>query len=303
MMQSIQNSIVMERVIDALFAVVGRRTLGSHALKVIQTVLSKLRPTYSFLNDVIVHDDLLSQDSVRVTIAPAFDTVEPQNVGTAVETLIEVMYLNLVETTSDEVGLYFITELKGHLGDQILDALRDRGVKLEHIQQLQHQQHQNGELQQPEHIVEQEEEPELSYSWETVSSWKYDDNVCMLYNSQGALLDTIQLDLLIEDYVRRVGETRNRDARKPMVQTILQVTAQDDAFLEMLKERDIDVEYAMTLLHISQQKLQTMIQKLLQLEMLQYVSDNEVKLTEKGLHYLRDRDDEPPHRSLNGPLA
>ncbi len=45
---------------------------------------------------------------------------------------------------------------------------------------------------------------------------------------------------------------------------------------------------AVTLLHISRQKFDTMIQKLLQLEMLQYLSDNEVKLTEKGLQYLSD---------------
>jgi hypothetical protein len=114
-------------------------------------------------------------------------------------------------------------------------------------------------------------------------------------------LDTIQLDLLIEDYVRRVIETEDTEA-KPTVQTILRVTEQDDAFLEMLKERDIDVEYAMTLLHISQQKLQTMIQKLLQLEMLQYISNNEVKLTEKGLRYLLKKDEGDTHESLKGPL-
>lgn len=301
-MQQVQNSLMMNRVIEGLFTVVARRTLDSHALKVIQTVLSKLTPTYSFLTHIVVHDDILSQGCVKVTIDPAFDAVEPKQVGIAVETLIQVMYIDLVKTTSDEVGLYFITELKRHLGDQILDALRDRGVNLERIQQFQHLQHQIGEPRQREPVVEEEIEPEPSYTWETVSSWKYDDNVCMLYDSQGTLLDTIQLDLLIEDYVRRVIETTERDT-KPTVQTILQVTEQDDAFLEILKERDIDVEYAMTLLHISQQKLQTMIQKLLQLEMLQYISENEVKLTEKGLRYLLERDENNPHESFNGPLA
>lgn len=303
-MRTVQNSILMTRVIEALFAVVGRRTLDSHAIKVIQTVLKKLEPTFDFLENVVVHDEYFSQDGVRVTIDPQFDTVERTTVGKAVDTLIQVISLNLMETADNEVGLYFITELKGHLGDQILDDLRDRGVNLESLQQANSLQYQ---MKEPEVLQpftsEKEEELEASYSWAKVSSWKYDNNVCMLYDDSGKLLDTIQLDLLIEDYVRRVVETADKEA-KPMVQTILQVTEQDDVFLEMLKDRDIDVEYAMTLLHISQQKLQTMIQKLLQLEMLQYLSDNEVKLTEKGLKYLLEKDDEDgTHESLNGQLA
>jgi Mn-dependent DtxR family transcriptional regulator len=45
-----------------------------------------------------------------------------------------------------------------------------------------------------------------------------------------------------------------------------------------------------------------MIQKLLQLEMLQYISDNEVKLTEKGLQRLNNKEKDESHESLNGPL-
>lgn len=303
MISVVQNSILMTRVIDGLFAVVGRRTLDSHAIKVIQTVLKKLEPTFGFLDNIIVYDEFFSKEGVRAKINPAFDTVEPHEVGKAVDALIQVVYMDLVRTEGDEVGLYFITELKGHLGDQILDALRDRGVKLEPIQQSQHLQHQMGEPGQHEPLTgELEEESEPSYSWETVSNWKYDNNVCMLYDNSGKLLDTIQLDLLIEDYVRRVAETVDKET-KPTVQTILRVTEQDDVFLEMLKEKDIDVEYAMTLLHITQQKLQTMIRKLLQLEMLQYITDNEVKLTEKGLRYLHEKNVDGPHESLNGPLS
>jgi hypothetical protein len=303
MMPVVQNSILMSRVIEGLFAVVGRRTLDSHAIKVIQTVLKKLEPSFGFLENIVVHDELFSQEGIKMTIDPRFESINRADVGKAVNALVQVISMDLVKTAGEEVGLFFITELKGHLGDEILDDLRDRGVNLEHLQKDNHQLHQmkGSEIVQLPTEVE-EEELEAPYSWETVSSWKYDNNVCMLYDNSGKLLDTIQLDLLIEDYVRRVMETEDKGA-KPTVQTILQVTEQDDVFLEMLKERDVDVEYAMTLLHISQQKLQTMIQKLLQLEMLQYISDNEVKLTEKGLRYLLEKDENNPHESFNGPMV
>ena len=301
MIQVVQNSILMSRVIEGLFAVVGRRTLDSHAIKVIQTVLKKLEPTFGFLENVVIHDELFSQEGIRMTIDPRFDSVNRVDVGKAVDALIQVISMDMVKTAGAEVGLYFITELKGHLGDEILDELRDRGVNLDRLQRTNHQQHQMKIPEIAQTISEEEEVPEILYSWETVSSWKYDNNVCMLYDNTGKLLDTIQLDLLIEDYVRRVVETADEET-KPAVQTFLQVTDQDDVFLEMLKEQDIDVEYAMTLLHISQQKLHTMIQKLLQLEMLQYISDNEVKLTEKGLQHLLEKEKDESNESFNGPL-
>jgi hypothetical protein len=301
MMPVVQNSLMIRRVIEGLFTVVGRRTLDSHAIKVIQTVLKKLEPTYHFLDNVVIHDELFSHDGIKMTINPMFDEVNRAEVGKAVDALIQVISMDLVKTAGEEVGLYFITELKGHLGDEILDDLRDRGVNLDLLQKVNHQQHQAKAPEFVQTFSEEEEAQDMPYSWETVSSWKYDNNVCMLYDDSGKLLDTIQLDLLIEDYVRRVVETANEET-KPVTQSFLQVTAQEDAFLEMLKQRDIDVEYAMTLLHISQQKLHTMIQKLLQLEMLTYISDNEVKLTEKGLQHLLEKKTDESHESFNGPI-
>ncbi|MCX6671616.1 MAG: hypothetical protein NTX92_06825 [Euryarchaeota archaeon] len=70
--------------------------------------------------------------------------------------------------------------------------------------------------------------------------------------------------------------------------TMMKTTEKEQELLEMIRRRDTDVQSAVTLLHISRQKFDTMIQKLLQLELLQYLSDTEVKLTEKGLQYITD---------------
>jgi Mn-dependent DtxR family transcriptional regulator len=99
----------------------------------------------------------------------------------------------------------------------------------------------------------------------------------------------LQLDLIIEEYVERVTESQKQHELPSPKTTMMKMTEKEQELLKMIQRRDTDVVSAVTLLHISRQKFDTMIQKLLQLEMLQYLSDNEVKLTEKGLQYLSDQ--------------
>jgi hypothetical protein len=189
----------------------------------------------------------------------------------------------------NDVGLYFITEVKDHLGDVFVDELRQYGVNLEDIQREQHLRYQNKPTQPLPPSPPRKEPLEPEYTWDSVSTWKYDNNVCFLYDGQGKLLDTLYLDLIIEEYVERVTETRKDQQLRLPKTTMLHITGKENELLQIIRRRDTDVESAVNLLHISRQKFDTMIQKLLQLEMLQYISENEVKLTEKGLQYLSDR--------------
>jgi hypothetical protein len=289
-MSKIKNSILITRVIEALYAVVGRRTLDSFAVQILKTTIHKLDPKFDFLSSVHVRDDFFVEEGVKVDIKPVFDTIQPTKLGEAIDALIRVIYMELIETIGDDVGLYFITELKTHLGDQYIDELRICGVHFEVIQLEQHLRYQMKGITPAPPVFTEEEEPETpDYLWDTVSTWKYENNVCHLYDSDSKLLDTLHLDLLIEDYVERVVEPKKQQLVKTPKTTMLKVTEKDQELLEMIRRRDTDVESAATLLHISQQKLDSMVQKLLQLEMLRYVSDNEVKLTDKGLQYISEK--------------
>jgi hypothetical protein len=290
-MSQLKNTILITRVIEALFAVVGRRTLDSFAIQILQTTIRKLEKKFDFLRFISIHDDFFLDEGIKASIDEKFDTIEPSRFGEAIDALIRVIYLELTETVGDDVGLYFITELKDHLGDVYVDELRRCGVHLESIQTEQHMRYQMKERQPtpPLFPYPKEEVPEeTDYSWDTVSTWKYDNNICLLYDEQGKLLDTLQLDLIVEEYIERVTETKKHQTVSSPKTTMLKVTETEDELLEMMRRRDIDVQSAVALLHVSRQKLDTMIQKLLQLEMLQYISDNEVKLTDKGLQYLSD---------------
>jgi predicted DNA-binding protein (UPF0251 family) len=102
------------------------------------------------------------------------------------------------------------------------------------------------------------------------------------------LLDSLQLDLLIEDYVERVTESQKNPTMPSPKTMMLKLTEKEHELLSMMQHRDLDGESAVTLLHVSRQKFESMIKKLLQMEMLQYQSEKEVRLTEKGLQYLTD---------------
>jgi len=288
-MSKVNNSILITRVIEALFTVVGRRTLDSFAIQILKTTTKKLETKFDFLRFIKVHDDFFLEEGIKATIDSKFDTIEPARLGEAIDALVRVIYMELIETIGDDVGLYFITELKDHLGDLYVDELRGCGVHLDIIQMEQHMHYQMKGLQPvPPSFPEEEEQEESEYTWDTVSTWKYDNNVCLLYDGQGKLLDTLHLDLIIEEYIERVTETKKHQLVSSPKTTMLKVTEKENELLEMMRRRDTDVQSAMTLLHISRQKFDTMIQKLLQLEMMQYISDNEVKLTEKGLQYLSE---------------
>ena len=285
-MSHIKNTLLATKVFKALFAVVGRRTLDSFAIQILRTTLEKLKKRFDFLTSVTIDEDSFSHDGIQVRFSDEFDTIDSKRFAEAIDALIQVVYFELIQTIGVEVGLYFVTELKDHLGDIYFDELKERGVHFERIQEEQHSQMQMKGIQNQPPQPRKHEEPEPpQYTWDSVSTWKYENNVCMLYDEYGKLLDTLYLDLIIEEYVQRVTEAQMQPQHNSKKTTTMQITEKETELLEMIRRHDTDVQSAISLLHISQQKFDMMIQKLLQLELLQYVSDKEVKLTEKGLQY------------------
>ena len=57
-------------------------------------------------------------------------------------------------------------------------------------------------------------------------------------------------------------------------------------------ERDMDAETAQHMLGISKQELNNMIQKLSEMEMLQYVSFDTIEITETGIGYITRKENE-----------
>ena len=127
------------------------------------------------------------------------------------------------------------------------------------------------------------EERLLEYAWNDVSTWEYDNDVAILYKSDGSLLDKLHLDEVVEDYVNRY--TKYQEPQTPET-TLFDVSQKEYEFLETLYTRDMDMKLAIGLLNISENDLNTIVNKFLELEMLERVTDSEVKLTQKGILWL-----------------
>ena len=60
--------------------------------------------------------------------------------------------------------------------------------------------------------------------------------------------------------------------------------------LKMLHARDVDIETATDILNVTEKQLNNMVRKLLTLEMLHYISVDEVALTDNGLNHLETKE-------------
>lgn len=288
-MSELKNSDIMRGVIKAVVAVVGRRTLGSYTIKIVKTVTTKLQKEYDFLKNITIHDAFYSENNDVVTVSSEIDSIEPKTIGNAIDAFLREVYLQL----DDEAGLYFINEFKECIGEEFVMQIRSLGVNLERIQLEQHELYSPKERKNapPATNIEEkttekkqkEDEGPLDYTWRDVSTWKYDNNVCTLYKSDGSPLDTLHLDSLVEDYVNRYTKYKEPEQ---IISKMIEIDEKEYEFLETLYSRDLDIEMAMAMLQISKPEVDSMVDKFLESEMLQYVSDNEVKLTRKGILYL-----------------
>ncbi len=292
-MSELKNSDVIRGVIKAVVAVAGRRTLGSYTIKIVTTVTKALQKEYDFLKYVTIHDSFYSEENEIVTISYEINAIKPERIGKAVNAILREVYSQLDE----EAGLYFINEFKEYIGDEYVTKILRIGVDLDRIQSDQHELYNQKERKDDTSVSDikekpsaekpkeekQKEEPVLDYRWGEVSTWKYNNNVCTLYKSDGSLLDTLHLDSLVEDYVTRYTKYQEPEQT---TSKMIEVNEKEYEFLETLYSRDLDIDMAMVMLHISKPELETMVNKFIEHEMLQYESDTEVKLTRKGILYL-----------------
>lgn len=284
------NLTLMKRVMSTLHLVSGRRTSPGFSITVINTILKNIQREFEFLRYIETKDTPYTETGQTATISYKINRVDPYKIGTAVEKLIRIICMDLKE----DAGLYFINEFKENLGDEYTLDLISRGVNFDllesDIKKLYLLRKRSKTVHIPDATVEQKKKkltvPQkslLGYTWENVSTWKYENNICILYDSEGKELDRLSLDVIVKDYVRRLSEFDKllQDHDQP-----LDITEKEDEFLRLLYTRDMDIEFAIALLHISREELDAMVKRLLYIEILHYSAYDEIKLTEKGVNYL-----------------
>jgi predicted transcriptional regulator len=272
--------------------VASRRTSQTFAATVIGAIIKTLEQNYDFLRYINIENPEYTNSEIVINISNEIDTVEPTKIGTAVEAIIRIVYMDLVGKT----GLFFMKELKEQAGEQIITELRNYGVDLALLQTEQrymHRQHRKKKQQvQMKKIGEGMEHRDdvslLGYSWKNVGSWKYDplQKTCVLYSKEGRELDRLNLDTIIESYVTNLTE-EYEDPSGEYEEEIL-LSEKEIELLKMLHSRDMDAEVASVVLHVSKIEFEHIVKKLLQSELLHYVSYNEIELTEEGIRFLSE---------------
>jgi hypothetical protein len=132
----------------------------------------------------------------------------------------------------------------------------------------------------------------LGYSWKNVGSWKYDpmQKTCVLYSKEGKELDRLNLDTIIESYVTNLTEEYEDPSGE--YEEEVRLSDKEIELLRMLHSRDMDAEVASVVLHVSKIEFEHIVRKLIQSELLHYVSFNEIELTEEGIRFLTEAEKE-----------
>ena len=288
-MVEIRNSILLEAILTAVYNVASRRTSSKFADEAVGSTIKTLEGKYDFLKFVDITKEEINEGGFAVSVSSDIDTINPMIVGKAIEALIRVVYNDM----NEEAGLYFVNELKENAGKEITSKIIDCEVDLEQLQLEQHYSYRRKErkraiaeatrMGKPTH-----KRPEnlIGYTWGKVSHWKHQpgSKYCTLYDKEGNILDRLNLDRIIQNYVERLSGHIDVDPRE--IEKEIDIYEKEYALLQLLLERDMDAETAMHKLKISREELNNIIRKLSQMEMLQYTDFHTVELTDVGIGYL-----------------
>jgi len=288
-MSKLNNSELLEGIFKALYTTAGRRTTQGFAIAVLGAITKTLEQRYDFLKNVFFHPEGRFEDVV--VIDSKVNSVNPVVIAKTIEIIVQIVYMDLKE----KAGLYFIKELMRNAGDNVISNLRDIGVDLELLQlqqlYLYKRQSKASKTGYDRKQAQLDNISLLGYSWDKVSTWKYDtDNkICIIYNKDGKELDRLNLDTIVKNYIDNLKDnsaTKMIDENKEETRSV-KLTEKELDLLKIIRSRDIDFESVSELLQISQNDLNFVINKLLKFDLLHYISSDEVALTEIGLEYLK----------------
>lgn len=294
-MGDIKNSVLLENVIKAIYTVATRRTTSKFADETLGSTIKTLEGKYDFLKYVNIDQKGFSSGGYAISVSSDIDVIHPVRVGKAIESIIRVIYNDL----NEEAGLYFITELKQHAGGEITKGIVDCEVDLDQVQIEQHYSYRRRERKKAIQKAVREGKPSkkqpenmLGYTWGKVAKWKHEPNskYCTLYDNDGKVLDRLNLDRIVQNYVEKLSGYAEKDPSEIEKET--RILEKEYDLLNLMLKRDMDAETAMHYLKVSKEELSNMIRKLSEMEMLQYVDHETIEITETGINYLSKEKEE-----------
>jgi len=292
-MENWKNAVLLESVLKALYTVASRRTSDKMAEESIGSTVKTLEGKYDFFKYINTRKKDITQEGFSISVDPGINSVKPNNIGKAIEALIRVVYSDV----GNEAGLYFVSELKEHGGEQFSKMITDLEIDLDQVQIEQHYAYRRNErkkqiekMTRTGQMSPKKPDNLLGYNWDGVSSWKHEagSKYCTLYDKEGNVLDRLNLDRIIQNYVEKLSGYIDVDPRELEREAILY--EKEYKLLKLMLERDMDANTAMHMLNVSKEELNEMIKKLSEMEMLQFVSFDTIEITETGIGFISKKE-------------
>ena len=271
----------IEEFIQSIYLVSSRRTSWKFAEESMCDAFDILQSRFSLFKKIEINKEAEFGLGFKVYLSVDIKNIQTNEIVRALESLLRVIY----DEISEESGLYFITEIKNHVGKDNIYQITDLGVDLDKIQSEQHLAYTRKKRKKELKKSGKQKNP-LGYTWGSVGKWSYNYNTKQveLYDSQGNLLDKIDLQIAIRSYVENLsGITENSPLE---LANLLDKHEKAYSFLKLIYTENVDFDTAKNMLNLNDDDLNKIIKELLELKLLQYISDDEIEITESGKEFV-----------------
>ena len=253
------------------------------AKEILYEAIDSLQDNFLLFKKMEIKQEAVFGGGFQVNFSGDIATLQTEDVARALESLIRIVY----DDISKDSGLYFVTEIKNHLGKESIHRITDLGINLDQIQSEQHfaftrkkrkkEKKESGEQQNP-----------LGYTWGSVNKWNYNDKSKQveLYDKEGKVLDKIDLQQAIQRYVENLSGIKETSPLE--LSNLLEAHEKAYSFLKLIYHENIDFDTAKNMLNLNEDEITKIIKELIELKLLHYVSEDEIEITESGKEFISE---------------
>ena len=101
----LEKSDVINRLLQSIVKVISRRSSEDYALVMVGNTIKKLQDKYDFLNYIDIKATRYSEIENIVTIDSSINTVEPEEIGKAIQEIVGIIVTAMGKNATCEVSL------------------------------------------------------------------------------------------------------------------------------------------------------------------------------------------------------
>jgi len=132
-MPKLENSKIVEKLIQILIKVVGRRTNTDFATNSLEAIINRLKPKYDFLKYIEIENVSYSEKKEEAFVRSEINDIDISLVGNAIDDIFNEM----IKTMGKNVGFYYIKEIQDDLERDLGEFFNEYDVNL-NIKQQEH---------------------------------------------------------------------------------------------------------------------------------------------------------------------